>query len=102
TMDPRAAKDVVDRFYDADALRQSVIQIARTPVPQTPLYEREPLILKAIRELYRPAVERAGCRTFIDDYGNLIATQGQGKGPSLLFLSYSMAWMEGTMRDPWS
>lgn len=101
-MDPSAAKDIVNRFYDADALRQSVVRIAQTPVPQTRYYEREPLILDAIQSMYRPALEQAGCDTYIDDYGNLIATQGRGEGPSLLFLSYAMAWMEGTMPNPWS
>lgn len=97
------AKSVVSKHFDPDALKQTVVRIARTPCPQTELYEREPLILKAIRETYRPAFERYGCDTWIDDYGNLIATQGEGTtGKSVMFLSYAMAWTEGTMPNPWS
>jgi acetylornithine deacetylase/succinyl-diaminopimelate desuccinylase-like protein len=54
--------------------------------------------------MYRPAFEAAGCDTWIDDYGNLIATQGEGGGGGkhVLFLSYAMAWTEGTLPNPWS
>jgi acetylornithine deacetylase/succinyl-diaminopimelate desuccinylase-like protein len=102
-MNPSDAKQLVAQHFDRDSLKQTVVRIAKTPCPQTELYEREPLILRAIREMYRPAFERAGCETWIDDYGNLIATQGEGAdGPELLFLSYAMAWTEGTMPNPWS
>lgn len=93
----------LDTLVDRDAIQETVVKIARTPCPQTELYEREPRILKAIREFYRPAFEERGCQTWIDDYGNLIATQGEpGKGPHVMLLSYAMAWTEGTMPNPWS
>ncbi len=93
----------VNDIFDPDAVEEAAVQIARTPCPQTELYEREPQILRAIREFYRPAFERRGCATWIDDYGNLIATQGDGGGgPDVMLLSYAMAWTEGTMRNPWS
>lgn len=93
----------VDRAFDEERATEQAIEIARTPCPQTELYDREPLILEAIRNLYRPAYEAAGCETWIDDYGNLIATQGTGSsGRKLLFLSYAQTWTEGTMRRPWS
>lgn len=102
-MDSAEARRIVDQHLTRDRLKDTVVQIARTPCPQTELYEREPLILKAIRDLYRPAFQSAGCDTWIDDYGNLVATQGEGRsGKRLMFLSYAMAWTEGTMRNPWS
>jgi acetylornithine deacetylase/succinyl-diaminopimelate desuccinylase-like protein len=102
-MNAQEAKAVVDQYFDADLLKSTVVRIAQTPCPQTEFYEREPLILRAIRETYRPAFERAGCETWIDDYGNLIATQGTGEnGKSVMFLSYAMTWTEGTMPNPWS
>ena len=98
-----SAAEVVDRYFDAEAVKQMAIRIAKTPCPQTELYDREPLLLDAIRTLYRPAYEACGCDTWIDDYGNLIATQGEDNGgKTLLFMSYSMAWGIGTMQNPWS
>ena len=106
---PKAAKEsgeirrVVESYFNPDAVRETVVRIARTPCPQTELYERDPLILKAIQTFFRPAFEEAGCSTWIDDYGNLIATQGEGgAGRKILLLSYAMAWTEGTMLNPWS
>lgn len=102
-MDAAEVKRIVDKHINLGRIKDTVIRIARTPCPQTELYEREPLILKAIRELYQPAFNAAGCDTWIDDYGNLIATQGEGgPGRRLLFLSYAMTWTEGTMPNPWS
>lgn len=94
--------ELVERFFRPDRVRETAIQMGRTPTPQTELYDREPKLLKAIREFYRPQFEAAGCATFIDDYGNLIATQGSGEGKKLLFLSYAMDWAEATMPNPWS
>ncbi len=94
---------LIDRHQNADRAKEQLIQIARTPCPQTELYDREPQILEAIRTMYRPAYEEAGCETYIDDYGNLVATQGSGRnGRSIMLLGYAMAWTEGTMRNPWS
>jgi acetylornithine deacetylase/succinyl-diaminopimelate desuccinylase-like protein len=102
-MNAQEAKQLVSDNFDREELKEAVVRIAQTPCPQTELYEREPLILRAIREMYRPAFERAGCDTWIDDYGNLIATQGEGvNGKSVMFLSYAMTWTEGTMSNPWS
>ncbi len=102
-MDPKEARRVVDRYFQRQRVKEAAVSIARTPCPQTELYEREPQILSAIRTFYRPLYEEAGCRTWIDDYGNLIASHGIPRGqPTLLFMSYAMAWMEGTMRNPWS
>lgn len=96
-------KNSVVKTLDRERATEQAIQIARTPAPQTDLYEREPMILEAIRNLYRPAYQDAGCDTWIDDYGNLVATQGSGgTGRTLMFLSYAMTWTEGTMLDPWS
>lgn len=101
-MEKQEILDVVERNFDSERVIEQAIEIAQTPCPQTELYEREPLILEAIRDMYRPAYEAAGCDTWIDDYGNLIATQGTGTdGPHLMFLSYAMAWTEGTMKKPW-
>src|SRR2546430_16465690 len=94
----------LNEIFDADAVEAAVVQIAKTPCPQTELYEREPLILKAIRNYFRPAFEANGCDCWIDDYGNLIAHQGEDRPGTkhILFLSYAMAWAEATMPDPWS
>ncbi|MQA81675.1 MAG: peptidase dimerization domain-containing protein [Streptosporangiales bacterium] len=91
----------IGKHFDEERVIEQAVEIARTPCPQTELYDREPSILSAIRNLYRPAYEAAGCATWIDDYGSLIASQGNGDGPHLLFLSYAMAWTEGTMQRPW-
>lgn len=102
TMQERDVMAMVSKHFDRDRAVGQAVEIARTPCPQTELYEREPAILSAIRTMYRPAYEAAGCDTWIDDYGNLVATQGTANdGPHLLFLSYAMAWTEGTMRQPW-
>lgn len=95
-------RGIIDGHFDAASVRRTAVEVAQTPCPQTELYEREPLILRAIREFYRPRFEAAGCETWIDDYGNLIASQGAGAGGHALFLSYAMAWTEGTMPNPWS
>jgi len=103
THDAAEARDIVGRHFDAGTVRESVIKIAQTPCPQTELYDREPQILAAIRHYFRPAFEARGCDTWIDDYGNLIAHQGEDAGgPTILFMSYAMAWGIGTMQDPWS
>ena len=102
-IDRGRAKQIVAEHLDLEAIRESVITISKTPCPQTELYDREPLILEAIRNYYRPAFEARGCDCRIDDYGNLIATQGENRGGKrLLFMSYAMAWGIGTMRNPWS
>lgn len=101
-MASRTAKLVADTI-DRDHVKELAIGVSRTPCPQTELYDREPLILKAIREYFRPAFESFGCDTYVDDYGNLIATQGDDQGgKTILFLSYAMAWAEATMPNPWS
>jgi acetylornithine deacetylase/succinyl-diaminopimelate desuccinylase-like protein len=102
-MDATQARQIVETHFRALRVRDSVIRIASTPAPQTELYDREPLILRAIRTMYRPAFEAAGCDTWIDDYGNLIATQGEASGgKTVMFMSYAMGWAEATMADPWS
>jgi acetylornithine deacetylase/succinyl-diaminopimelate desuccinylase-like protein len=102
-MNNQEAAAVVEKHLDEGKIKDSVIAIATTPCPQTEFYDREPLVLSAIRHLYRPAFEAAGCDTWIDDYGNLIAQQGSGTGGrKIMFLSYAMAWGIGTMQNPWS
>jgi acetylornithine deacetylase/succinyl-diaminopimelate desuccinylase-like protein len=102
-VDRARAKEIVAEHLDRDSIKESVITISRTPCPQTELYDREPQILEAIRKYYRPAFEARGCDCRIDDYGNLIATQGENRtGRRLLFMSYAMAWGIGTMPNPWS
>lgn len=101
-MNAQQVRRLIEEQFDREAVKETAIRIATTPCPQTALYEREPLILHAIRSFYRPAYESLGCDAWIDDYGNLIATQGSGRRPRLLFLSYAMAWTEGTMPSPWS
>jgi acetylornithine deacetylase/succinyl-diaminopimelate desuccinylase-like protein len=94
---------IIDERFDPQSVRRTAIELARTPCPQTELYEREPLILQAIRRFYRPRFEAAACDTWIDDYGNLIASQGSDAGGRhVMFLSYAMAWTEGTIPNPWS
>jgi acetylornithine deacetylase/succinyl-diaminopimelate desuccinylase-like protein len=101
-MERAEALETVRKHHNEDRAVGWAVDIARRPCPQTELYEREPLILRAIRDFYRPAYEAAGCETWIDDYGTLVATQGTGgDGPDLLLLSYAMAWTEGTMKRPW-
>jgi len=96
-------RQTIDKFFDQDAVKRTAMRIASTPCPQTELYDREPQILEAIRTMYRPAYELAGCDTWIDDYGNLIASQGDDSGgPHLMFLGFAMAWTIGTMPNPWS
>jgi acetylornithine deacetylase/succinyl-diaminopimelate desuccinylase-like protein len=102
-MDSQGVKAIVDRHFNQQRVKDIAIRIASTPQPQTELYDREPLVLRAIRALYRPAFEAAGCATWIDDYGNLIATQGEDTGgKTVMFLSYAMGWAEATMPNPWS
>lgn len=99
----QSTADTVNRLLRRDRIRETAIEMARVPCPQTELYDREPKILLAIREYFRPQFEAAGCDTYIDDYGNLIATQGSGRGgKTVLFLSYAMEWAEATMPNPWS
>lgn len=103
-MNSADARKVVEKHFDRDAVKVETIRHAKTPCPQTELYEREPLILKAIRTYFRPAFESQGCDCWIDDYGNLIAQYGEGKqrAKHIMFMSYAMAWAEATMPDPWS
>jgi acetylornithine deacetylase/succinyl-diaminopimelate desuccinylase-like protein len=102
-LEPSQTREVVDRHFDQQRVKDTVVRIARMPCPQTEMYEREPLLHKAIREYFQPAMEASGCETWIDDYGNLVATQGEGgAGGNIMFLSYVMAWTEGTMLNPWS
>ncbi len=94
---------LVANQLDKNHIKELAIGVATTPCPQTELYDREPLILRAIREYFRPQFEAVGCDTYIDDYGNLIASQGSDSGgKTVLFMSYAMAWAEATMPNPWS
>jgi acetylornithine deacetylase/succinyl-diaminopimelate desuccinylase-like protein len=101
-MDSSEVRQLVERYYDPEDVKKTVIEIARTPAPQTELYDREPLILKALRDFYRPALEEAGCEVVMDDYGNVIGRQGDGqKGKKkLMFLGYAQKWCDGTMKNP--
>ena len=102
-MNNQEAQVIVEEQLDQGRIKETVVAIATTPCPQTELYEREPQILSAIRNFYRPAFEAAGCDTWIDDYGTLIAQQGRGaSGKRIMFMSYAMAWGIGTMQNPWS
>jgi acetylornithine deacetylase/succinyl-diaminopimelate desuccinylase-like protein len=104
-MNPSSQKirSLVHKHFDTKEVKEVVIRIARTPSPQTELYDREPLVLDAIQNMYRPMFEEAGCETWIDDYGNLIATQGERTSAKrLIFLGYAMHWTIGTMKNPWS
>lgn len=99
----RSTADIVNSLLDRQRIRTTAIEMARVPCPQTELYDREPQILRAIREYFRPQFEDAGCDTFVDDYGNLVASQGTGRqGKTVMFLSYAMEWAEATMPNPWS
>jgi acetylornithine deacetylase/succinyl-diaminopimelate desuccinylase-like protein len=102
-MDDSTVRSLIEKHFDRQAMKNTVVKIARTPCPQTELYEREPLLHRAIQTFYRPTMEALGCDTWMDDYGNLFASQGESSsGNQLLFLSYVMAWTEGTMLNPWS
>jgi acetylornithine deacetylase/succinyl-diaminopimelate desuccinylase-like protein len=96
-------KSVVDKTFDRNEIKDTVIKIARTPAPQTELYERDPQVLDAVLNLYRPMLEEAGCETWIDDYGNLIGTHGERtSSKKVMLLGYAMHWTIGTMKNPWS
>jgi acetylornithine deacetylase/succinyl-diaminopimelate desuccinylase-like protein len=96
-------KSAVDRNFDKNEIKRTVIKIAQTPAPQTELYERDPQVLDAVLNMYRPMLEEAGCETWIDDYGNLIGTQGDRTSDrKVMLLGYAMHWTIGTMKNPWS
>jgi acetylornithine deacetylase/succinyl-diaminopimelate desuccinylase-like protein len=102
-MDSQEAKKFIEENLDCEDVKKLLIELLRTPSPQTELLEADPQVLSLIKDVIRPELERDGVHPAIDAQGNLIAAlEGAGRGKKLLLVSYAMNAAPGTMKHPYS
>ena len=90
------------RFLREDALVAWLQEFIRFPSEQTNLHEKDPQVLRFIRECAAPLAERLGATCRYDAMGNLIIELGPQSEKSLLFVGYAMTHPRAKMTDPFS
>ncbi len=99
---------LVDRYLDADYATSILVRLLQTPtdVPlgQTELAPEDPKLVRYVREVVRPELERDGYdRIAVDDSNNLVCRIGSpADSPSLLLMGYAVAQHGNLMADPYS
>jgi acetylornithine deacetylase len=74
----------------------------RFPSEQTALLEKDPQVLRFIRDCAAPIARQIGGGCRIDLMGNLIVEFGPASHDSLLFVTYAMTHPAGRMIDPFA
>ena len=97
-------KKLLDSKISDERAKQLLIELVRTPSPQTELLEDEPLLREFIKNEIEPRLREMG---FVDIHydlmGNLISTFGQGtSGKSLMFIGNAMNQPASTMPNPYN
>jgi acetylornithine deacetylase len=74
----------------------------RFPSEQTALLEKDPQVLRFIRDCAAPIARQIGGGCRFDAMGNLIVEFGPASDDSLLFVTYAMTHPAGRMIDPFA
>lgn len=91
-----------------DPLIASCQQLARVPTavplgPNTLMEPDDPLLLHYVQAVLRPEFENRGVERFIDaSHNQFIAEFGNGDGPAILVMAYTVSQHNNLMGDPWS
>ncbi len=91
-----------NRFLQEDNLVAWLQRFVRFASEQSDLHERDPQILRFIRECAAPLAEQIGAGCRYDDMGNLIIEAGPPSQQSLLFVTYAMTHPGAKMVDPFA
>jgi acetylornithine deacetylase len=90
------------RFLSEDTLVAWLQEFVRFPSEQTNLHEKDPQVLRFIRECAAPLAEKLGATCRYDAMENLIIELGPRSEKSLLFVGYAMTHPRAKMTDPFS
>lgn len=85
-----------------DTLVAWLQRFVRFASEQSDLHERDPQILRFIRECAAPLAEKIGASCRYDEMGNLIVEAGPASQKSLLFVTYAMTHPGAKMVDPFA
>lgn len=102
-MDAQTAKKIIDKNLHYDEVKRLLVKLVQHASPQTELLEAEPKVLALIRDVIKPALDKAGLHPSIDARGNLILrVKGRGQSGRLMLVGYAMNAAPSTMQSPYS
>ena len=102
-MEAGTAKKLIEKNLRYEEIKRLLVKLVQTPSPQTDLLEAEPQVLRLIRDVIKPELERSGLHPVIDEKGNLVvALKGRGNASRLVLVGYGMNAAPSTMKEPYS
>jgi len=103
-MTPQDAIKIVNQFANDDEIDRLLVDLLRTPSPQTELQEADPNLKQFVAGFIAPRVKMlTGSAGLIDGMGNLVWQRGAYTGePGLLLMGYAMTFPAGGMKEPFS
>jgi acetylornithine deacetylase len=102
-MEAGTAKKLIEKNLQYEEIKRLLVRLVQTPSPQTDMLEAEPQVLRLIREVIKPELERSGLHPVIDEKGNLVvALKGRGNASRLMLVGYGMNAAPSTMQEPYS
>jgi len=105
-LSPEEAVALVDKFARDDEVDRLLVEILRSPSPQTDRLEADPGVRDFVASIVAPRIESlTGQPPKLDSMGNLLwvpdAPTGSRAG-GLLFMAYAMTFPPASMSDPYS
>ena len=102
-MTPQEALAVVDRCARDEEIDQLLVDLLRSPSPQTELLEADPQLRKFIADSVLPRLaELTGSAGAIDAMGNLIWRLGSESAGGLMLMGYAMTFPAASMKQPFA
>ena len=103
-MTPQDAIKVVNHLANDDEIDKLLVDLLRSPSPQTELEEADPNLKQFVAGFIAPRVKMlTGSAGLIDGMGNLIWRYGENTGErGLLLMGYAMTFPAGGMKEPFS
>lgn len=103
-MAPHDASKLVNQCADDDEIDQLLVDLLRTPSPQTPLQEADPALKKFVANFIAPRLQAlTGDAGIIDGMGNLLwQSPCETDAPGLLLMGYAMTFPAAGMKEPFS
>lgn len=103
-MTPQDAIKVVNQIANDDEIDSLLVDLLRTPSPQTELQEADPNLKQFVAGFVAPRLASlTGTAGVLDGMGNLVWQSGDKAGaPGLLLMGYAMTFSAGGMKEPFS
>ena len=105
-MSPEEAVALVNKFAHDDEVDRLVVEILRSPSPQTDRLEADPGVRDFVASIVAPRIESlTGQPPKLDSMGNLLwvpAAPTASRTGGFLLMAYAMTYPPASMSDPYS